>query len=242
MDLKKIVLVLGMHRSGTSSLMGTLEELGLFIGNANSKSIHNKKGNKEIPLFRQFHDKILKENSANWMNPKIVNDWTNENIEELRNYIKSEFTNHEIWGLKDPRIVYLLKGWFNVIPKKKIIFITSIRHPLSVANSLLKRGNVKSIKEGLIIWRKYNHRILKLSEKFQILYIDFDGNPEKNSKITYNIYQKLIEQPLKSNLTFFNNTLVNTKFEKDECPPALKDLYQKLIIKCKNTEMEFLNL
>lgn len=240
-SFKKVVLILGMHRSGTSNLMGNLEELGLFIGIANSKSKFNKKGNKEIPLFRQFHDKVLHENKANWKAPKIINKWSDQNLSTLRTHIKNEFKSNEVWGIKDPRLMYLLKGWFSIIPKKKMTFIASFRHPLSVSHSLLKRGNIKSIQEGLIIWRKYNHRLLRLSEKLNISFLDFDNNNEVNSEITYNIYKELIQSPKKNDLSFYDQELVNTKFDKDECPKPLKELYKKLISKSKETKNSFLN-
>lgn len=41
------VLILGMHRSGTSCLAGSLQEAGLYLGEVNTAAPHNAKGNRE---------------------------------------------------------------------------------------------------------------------------------------------------------------------------------------------------
>ena len=43
------IVILGMHRSGTSCLAGCLEELGLHLGTVITSAPHNKKGNRENP-------------------------------------------------------------------------------------------------------------------------------------------------------------------------------------------------
>ena len=41
------VIILGMHRSGTSCLTGCLKEYGLHLGDVSESNKHNKKGNQE---------------------------------------------------------------------------------------------------------------------------------------------------------------------------------------------------
>ena len=41
------VVVLGMHRSGTSCLAGSLEQQGLFLGEVNTSAPWNRRGNRE---------------------------------------------------------------------------------------------------------------------------------------------------------------------------------------------------
>jgi len=47
MQISPPILILGMHRSGTSCLAGCLEEAGLYLGDVNLKAGFNKKGNRE---------------------------------------------------------------------------------------------------------------------------------------------------------------------------------------------------
>ena len=46
------VIVLGMHRSGTSLLTGSLEAAGLHLGEVNNAARYNPKGNKENESIR----------------------------------------------------------------------------------------------------------------------------------------------------------------------------------------------
>lgn len=234
-DFTKVVLVLGMHRSGTSSLMGSLEELGLNIGQANNTSQYNSKGNKEIPDFRKWHDQIFANNQANWNQPKNIIDWSETNLKELYQLIKNHFGDLKIWGLKDPRLLFMIKAWFQIIPKKKIVFFASVRHPISVVKSLLKRGNINSEKEGFLIWKKYNKRLLFLSKKFNIQFIDFDNDAAQNNRIIMSLFSDMIGPPAKQNLSFYDERLVHSKETIESCPESLRSLYDQLLINCKNT-------
>ena len=47
----RVVCVLGMHRSGTSCLAGSLEQQGLFLGETNTRGPFNLRGNRESFLW-----------------------------------------------------------------------------------------------------------------------------------------------------------------------------------------------
>jgi hypothetical protein len=61
---KMIISVLGMHRSGTSSLVGSLEEAGVFLGNVQRVNPNNPKGNLEHLKIMKLHDDLLAENGG----------------------------------------------------------------------------------------------------------------------------------------------------------------------------------
>jgi len=46
------VAILGMHRSGTSCLAGSLQELGLYLGEVYDQNPHNPRGNRENAAAR----------------------------------------------------------------------------------------------------------------------------------------------------------------------------------------------
>src|SRR5205085_1596864 len=72
------VCVLGMHRSGTSCLAGTLEEAGLYLGEVIRKSPFNPKGNRENPLIMALHEELLSANSGSWDDPPREVVWSDE--------------------------------------------------------------------------------------------------------------------------------------------------------------------
>jgi len=65
----RIVAVLGMHRSGTSWLAGSLQDLGLEMGEVSTRDPHNLKGNRESPVLMEIHDGVLVDSGGSWKRP-----------------------------------------------------------------------------------------------------------------------------------------------------------------------------
>jgi FkbM family methyltransferase len=151
-DFKPIIVV-GMHRSGTSLLSRVLSDLGVHMGG--DLSI-----NHESLFFQKLNVKVFDELGRRWDNPPEVkslleNETYTENIVSFfkRNLSKAHFKqflhpfrdlealeNDGIgaWGWKDPRNVYTLPVWLKLFPNAKVIFIK--RHGVDVAASLRKRA------------------------------------------------------------------------------------------------------
>ena len=169
------ILILGMHRSGTSCLAGSLEEAGLFLGEVNSQAKFNNKGNRENKVAMQLHDQILTRKNATWSTPPALNPtWTQDELSSLKKLIQA-FPNNIQWGLKDPRILFMLDGWIQLTTPQ---FVGTFRHPLEVAASLIHRADKwnqpMSMQSALNLWRTYNERMLSCyaAQKFDILRYD----------------------------------------------------------------------
>lgn len=141
------VIILGMHRSGTTMLTKLLAESGVFLGRDLDR-------NHESETFKKINEFLINTMGGNWDYPKPV-----EVLEEdldLRSlyiaYIKSQICSirsmpylgiknfikkPSIWGWKDPRNTFTLNLWKEIYPKSKVIIIK--RHGLDVAFSLMKR-------------------------------------------------------------------------------------------------------
>ena len=52
----RVVTILGMHRSGTSCLTGSLQACGLELGKFHASNKHNKKGNRENQDIIDLHE------------------------------------------------------------------------------------------------------------------------------------------------------------------------------------------
>ena len=63
------ILILGMHRSGTSCLAGSLQKRGVFLGQVHEVNPHNRKGNRENQRLVDLNTKILQYNHADWDRP-----------------------------------------------------------------------------------------------------------------------------------------------------------------------------
>ena len=68
---QKAIIVLGMHRSGTSAVSGMLAELGVFMGSslyAPQKGV-NEKGFFENSLLVDLNEKLLDSQLWSWDDP-----------------------------------------------------------------------------------------------------------------------------------------------------------------------------
>src|ERR671936_1791837 len=81
---KRVICVLGMHRSGTSCLAGSLEQQGLFLGEVNTSAPFNRRGNKERFDIMHLQGDILEGSGGSWDQPLAVVEWKPEHIEKAR--------------------------------------------------------------------------------------------------------------------------------------------------------------
>ncbi len=72
---KRILCILGMHRSGTSCLTGSLQQGGLFLGKHHEWNEYNRKGNRENQDVVNLNESIFKANGLNWKEPLRPASW-----------------------------------------------------------------------------------------------------------------------------------------------------------------------
>ena len=134
-------LILGMHRSGTSCLTGSLERCGVFLGDVKGKGKHNKKGYFEKEAIYKMNDQILGLNKSSWYNPPdfpvTVLPYHYQRLESIVNELKLKTP----CALKDPRTLLLIDFWRNLIGEH-CQMIGTFRHPLAVAQSLMVRDKL----------------------------------------------------------------------------------------------------
>ncbi|MDA8611462.1 hypothetical protein N9L18_01190 [Candidatus Pacebacteria bacterium] len=149
-SIKTCVVVLGMHRSGTSLLAGVLNILGVDFG---KKLIppgeDNPKGFFENSSLVQANVDFLESFGldmhgitgnlpATW----LTEEKTKEFKEKIRRIIKLDFDGPQLFGFKDPRISILLPVYADVLEEMGIrtVFVVSERPNIEIAASLEKRG------------------------------------------------------------------------------------------------------
>jgi len=161
-----------MHRSGTSCLTGVLQERGLELGDVYTQAPHNKKGNRENAEIMALNEAILMQNSCTWNAPKDIKIWTEEQKQKRSLIINNIKGNaNAFWGFKDPRTVFTLPFWLEEI--EDVSYIGTYRHPLKVAQSLLKRNGMP-IDDGVELWYRYNYRVYNLLVNNSSPLVNFD--------------------------------------------------------------------
>ena len=166
----RVVGILGMHRSGTSCLTGSLQEAGLFLGDCHTWSRHNLKGNRENQSFVDLHDSILAANGGAWDAPPAKVTWSSAHIAQAVALLE-EHAAVPVFGFKDPRTLLVVQGWKQLFPA--IEFVGIFRHPNAVASSLQKRSAMAR-GDALKLWYTYNSVLYQeyKSKPFPILNFD----------------------------------------------------------------------
>lgn len=169
---QRVVLILGMHRSGTSCLAGSLQQAGLDLGDASTSSPHNPRGNRENAAFVRFNERVLNTNGGSWRQPppSVV---LNERQQARARALVAGFDGVPCWGFKDPRTLLLLDVWRELLPDAMTVGI--FRHPLAVARSLAARDGMAEA-EALALWCRYNRALLAAWRQRPFAMLDFDAD------------------------------------------------------------------
>lgn len=145
----KIVIVLGMHRSGTSVITKALETLGVHLGDnlMPPAENNNEKGFFEDLTIVSINDELMRQYGFDWQCLADTDDIDWEALyqgaqgERAIAYLREMLDQYPLLGLKDPRMPRLLPFWKAIFKRLRLepIFLISSRDPLSVAFSLSKR-------------------------------------------------------------------------------------------------------
>lgn len=171
------LIILGMHRSGTSMLTRILAANGLFVG-------HRLSQHSESLFFHALNVLMLRATNAEWDNPEPALHMMSDRarVEDLAhaiqtrprglrswNYLGSQSWRAGFrigphlafpWGWKDPRTSLFLPVWLKLFPEAKLLRLR--RHGIDVAASIVERelrrdkaGHCNSVANALQLWVTY---------------------------------------------------------------------------------------
>lgn len=163
------LLVLGMHRSGTSAITGALGLCGAWVGEEaelTGANVENPRGFWERRDTREVCDRLLHAAGADWW--KVAN-FDPEAIpravlaEERKKFARvvTALAERGTWVLKEPRLCLLLPALRDYVADPVCIHI--FRNPLEVARSLQTRNGF-GIAGGLALWEAYNVHALNAAK------------------------------------------------------------------------------
>lgn len=171
------ILVLGMHRSGTSCLTGSLQQRGLHLGQVYESRPHNRKGNRENQQVMDLNNAVLEASAGRWDRPPDTLRWDGGHA-RLRDDIVAGLqagSGGAPWGFKDPRTLLTLPFWLEGLPDGAR-YVATFRHPVRVARSLRARDPAMSMDAGLALWSAYNRRLLELHAGSPFPLVSFDAD------------------------------------------------------------------
>ncbi len=159
MPSSRAVLVLGMHRSGTSALARGLQMLGVWLGDdLLSPQPDNPTGYWEDRNICELNERLLAVFGLKWEDVALIDDarWHEPEVEVLRaeavRYLESQFASRPLWGFKDPRTIRLLPFWQSALHRLEVdeSYLLVIRNPRSVAVSLTQRQGMDAATAHLL--------------------------------------------------------------------------------------------
>ncbi|MEO7841488.1 MAG: glycoside hydrolase family 99-like domain-containing protein [Anaerolineales bacterium] len=159
-DDKKVIVVLGMHRSGTSAVARSLQVLGVGLGdNLHPAGFDNPKGFWEDRDCIAINEELLHHLGSTYERMGLSFDMNMKDPAIHSLYLKAIDlvsrnldANHGIWGVKDPRMCRLLGFWKKVFAECgcEVSYIISLRNPISVAKSLNSRDKTPADKSHFL--------------------------------------------------------------------------------------------
>lgn len=172
------ILVLGMHRSGTSAVARLLNLMGAYFGGENvgiGASAENTKGFWERLDVRALNDSMLHNANCDWDRiaeldlDAIPGDFLDAYHRSVRDIVL-KLDAHRPWFIKEPRLCVLLPLWR---PALELPFCVHVfRHPLEVAYSL-KARNGMPIQVGLALWEAYNTKAIESSSDLPRFFLSY---------------------------------------------------------------------
>lgn len=201
----KQIIVIGMHRSGTSMVAGVLYYLGVFMGEqlmiddpVTGPTLEQPHGYYEDREFMAINSEILTEAGGGWENipdrKRLLQACENSNP-ALDKLIIKRNKDYEVWGLKDPRACLTLPAYSERLQDLKVILI--VREKEDTILSLLKREKWLTLKKANKLYDDYYHHIWSnLNDKgIDYLITSFRGMTKNPRRYTENIIRYLELKP-----------------------------------------------
>ncbi len=180
-----VVLIFGMHRSGTSFLANALAAAGVPFGpNLLSQSVpDNPDGYGEHAEVAEIQETLLRRLGRDWHGksgssplPPGWMSWpdTLEAHDRLTAVVRRELASQPLWAVKDPRTSRLLPLWLDILARARIraLPILCIRDPAEVARSLAERNRMPE-EHARAIWLAHQADVLAVFGDTEFPVIDY---------------------------------------------------------------------
>ncbi len=190
MQRRPIVLVLGMHRSGTSLCSHILSAIGVDMADVipgpghTSPAPDNPRGHWERWEIVEFHDRILGLFNRDYWGrfhdfPLPVAWWADPRVAQIRREMiafLSARMGEGYFGFKDPRTVRLMPVWHQIFTELKLApkIVLCLRNPAQVARSLNARDGLDPA-VGEYRWLVHTVDFYRYANYFEVCTVEYEG-------------------------------------------------------------------
>ncbi|MFO6423838.1 glycosyltransferase [Motilimonas sp. KMU-193] len=183
---KSVVVVLGMHRSGTSAVAELLSSFGVDFGqNLIPAAQDNKRGFWEDRDFVEINERLLAELGTKWSGLATLSNPVSEELTTRAcAFFKTKKSDSKYIGLKDPRHCRLVHFWHDIFVSENadVKYIYAIRHPNAVVSSLVKR-NGYSETQAYLLWMSYVLDSYRNIEEYDYYVLNYEELLKDTKKI-----------------------------------------------------------
>ena len=247
--MKKCIVVFGMHRSGTSAITRGLKVLGVELGDRLMTFVENdnEKGFWEDIEINSLNDEMLHTLGSTWhyLSPIQPDDievlLKSDYLLRAKALLCQKINDTSVFGFKDPRVSKLLPFWQEVFSQCQldVNYVWTIRNPLSVVESLIKRSDFDKAKSYLL-WLSYVIVILSGTAGEKTILVDYDRlmqSPDFELKrIAKQFNLKIDPMEMKNYITeFLDKKLQHNVYDMKDllvdkfCPPLVHEIYKELL-------------
>lgn len=157
------LVVLGMHRSGTSALTRVINMLGAQVPHTlMGGDQSNITGHWESTVVRALNDDVLASGGSDWQDWHVFQPRWYETVEpdafrpRALQTLEDEFGDAPMIVFKDPRVCRIFPFWRPIFAEAglEVKVILALRHPVEVAASLNNRNGLSDL-HGLLLWLRH---------------------------------------------------------------------------------------
>lgn len=245
---KRLIVVLGMHRSGTSALARSLVALGVSLGDSLMPAAEddNPKGFFEDTEIYALNVAMLQALQIEWFSLVPVERIDVEFLQskgfflQAVDLISRKCAAPGIFAFKDPRIAKLLPFWRAVFShcKLAVSYVVAQRHPRSVARSLAKRNGL-DVGHGYLLWLDHMLKIVQFASDSAAVHVDYDRLVEapevQIARMARALDLNVIpDEAARFQSEFMDQALRHTAYDPDDlaqdplCPPLIVEVYSGL--------------
>src|SRR6185312_14995381 len=149
------IVVLGMHRSGTSSVAGLLARMGAWPGDDSALLIgpDNPRGHYELGALHGACLRRLEAAGGDWKHPPMsAPDAAVDAFRREAAAVLDMLDTRRPWLIKEPRLCLVVRELLPLLTRP--VFVHVVRDPLEVAASLEARDRMPR-DEALALWERY---------------------------------------------------------------------------------------
>jgi len=160
---RRALIILGMHRSGTSAVARTCNLLGVELGSdLLGPDSANPTGYWEHRKILALDERLLADLGSSWHDVKpLPAGWPEGEAAARYRSAVAAILDESVgstpgWGVKEPRLCRLLPAWLPVIADRgdAASFLIVVRHPAAVARSLAGRDSLP-VPHGHLLWLRH---------------------------------------------------------------------------------------